>query len=477
MPMYCRACGKEKVFKLSEKNDGTQMSNIKCISWNIQSIRNKCPEVMEHVLDLDASVVFLSETWMEADKNDITAMVRSYGYTLLHNRRKNREKEIGGGVGVMVKSTMIHKHMKCKFFSSLEVTMINLKLTNNTKLVLVTIYRLLFIPAATFIKEFTELLEIISVMSEDVIVSGDINFHLETNDYNVESLRNIWNSFNLIQHVHIPTHKMQHTLDIVLTQNEKLRISNLVAEDVQLSDHYMISFDLEVEVVKHEERTITYRNLKAVENEKFSTELKSKLHNNMNGDFGERIRIYDTTVREMVEEKAPLKSKKIKVVPNAPWFDTEYKDLRKARRKAEKKYKRTKHPADKEVFTKLRKETTTMAFVKKREHCTKKILECNGTKALFGCVKELLDMKKPSVLPTHDSKLELATNFNNYFIDKISKIRKSFPPAQNTNSLEKNTYSGTFLEKFEPITEEELRTMIKTHGIKCSLADPIPACY
>ena len=165
----------------------------------------------------------------------------------------------------------------------------------------------------------------------------------------------------------------------------------------------------------------------------------------MNGDFGERIRIYDTTVSKMVEEKAPLKSKKIKVVPNAPWFDTEYKDLRKARRKAEKKYKRTKHPADKEVFTKLRKETTTMAFVKKREHCTKKILECNGTKALFGCVKELLDMKKPSVLPTHDSKLELATNFNNYFIDKISKIRKSFPPAQNTNSLEKKHLLGYFL--------------------------------
>ena len=76
---------------------------IKCVSWNVQSIRNKCAEVMEHIIDHNAGAVFLTETWMEADKNDITAMVKSYGYTLLHNRRRGREKEIGGGVGVMIK--------------------------------------------------------------------------------------------------------------------------------------------------------------------------------------------------------------------------------------------------------------------------------------------------------------------------------------------------------------------------------------
>ena len=52
---------------------------IKCVSWNVQSIRNKCAEVMEHIIDHNAGAVFLTETWMEADKNDITAMVKSYG--------------------------------------------------------------------------------------------------------------------------------------------------------------------------------------------------------------------------------------------------------------------------------------------------------------------------------------------------------------------------------------------------------------
>ena len=84
------------------------------MSWNVQSIRNKYSEFLEHIIDHNASVVFLSETWMEADKNDITAIVKSYGYTLLHDRRWNREKQIGGGVGVMVKTSMMHKHLKGK---------------------------------------------------------------------------------------------------------------------------------------------------------------------------------------------------------------------------------------------------------------------------------------------------------------------------------------------------------------------------
>ena len=97
---------------------------------------------MEHVRDINASIAFLTETWMEAEKNDVTAIMKSYGYKFLHNPRRNRMKETGGGVGVMVKSTMIYKHLKCKFFSSFEVTMVRIKLTNSTKLVLVSLYRL-----------------------------------------------------------------------------------------------------------------------------------------------------------------------------------------------------------------------------------------------------------------------------------------------------------------------------------------------
>ena len=90
--------------------------------------------------------MFLSETWMEADKNDITSIIKERGYKLLHDRRKNRAKVDGGGVGIMVRSCIVSKHLSSKPFSSFEHTKIEVKLTSNTKLILIAIHRLLFVP-------------------------------------------------------------------------------------------------------------------------------------------------------------------------------------------------------------------------------------------------------------------------------------------------------------------------------------------
>ena len=65
---------------------------------------------MEHIQDHNPSIVFLTETWLKSDVSDVTALVKTYGYRLVHNRRKNREKETGGGVGVLLKTGMKYKH-------------------------------------------------------------------------------------------------------------------------------------------------------------------------------------------------------------------------------------------------------------------------------------------------------------------------------------------------------------------------------
>ena len=57
---------------------------------------------MEHILDRNSDVVFFTETWLKDDKNAITAEIKTYGYKLLHNRRKEREKDGGRGVGILV---------------------------------------------------------------------------------------------------------------------------------------------------------------------------------------------------------------------------------------------------------------------------------------------------------------------------------------------------------------------------------------
>ena len=430
---------------------------------------------MEHVIDYDADVAFLSETWMESDKNDITAKIKDRGYRLMHNRRKNREKETGGGVGIMIKNTMKAKQLSCKSFTSFEHTMVELKLTNNTKLVVVSIYRLLFISQGTFLEEFEDLLEMLSVMKEDWIIAGDVNFHLETDEHYAALFKETLMTFNVVQYVNFPTHVQGHTLDMVLARYDSPNITGTEVRNVELSDHFLITFDVVAEILQHEMKTVTCRNFS--DTEKFLVEVKERFsaltETFSTSTMGESVTAYNNTMSELYKEHYPSKTRQIKIVPNAPWFDSEYKNLRKQRRKAEKKYKKTKLPSDKEAFIYLRKETTSLAFSKQKEYYAKKIGECKGQKELFSCVNRLLDKQKEAVLPEHSSDQDLANGFAKYFKEKISKIRQSFPKKGKSDTCS-TPFVGTPLHEFEPTTEEEITSIILKYGIKCAPHDPIP---
>ena len=133
---------------------------MKCLVLNTQSICNKCDSVMEHVKDHDADVMFLSETWLKSKKNEITAEVKTHGYELHHNPRKNRAKETGGGVGILVKKTMEVKPEKVKQFQTFEHSILKVCLSDKSWVSMVSIYRLDYEPIDMFFQEFTELFEI-----------------------------------------------------------------------------------------------------------------------------------------------------------------------------------------------------------------------------------------------------------------------------------------------------------------------------
>ena len=79
-------------------------------------------------------------------------------------------------------------------------------------------------------------------------------------------------------------------------------------------------------------KQVICRNLKTIDIEKFMKEVKEKICITET-DFGDNMRRYNTVMGELVDMEAPLKNRSIKEVPSAPWFDGEYRELRKQRRK------------------------------------------------------------------------------------------------------------------------------------------------
>ncbi len=102
-------------------------------------------------MDRRSDIVFLTETWLQSDKNSVTAEAKSFGYKFLHDRRKDRAKEGGGGVGVLVKEALSSKQLPVKHYTSFEHTIVKISLANNKTLFVVTVYRLQFVETSTFI--------------------------------------------------------------------------------------------------------------------------------------------------------------------------------------------------------------------------------------------------------------------------------------------------------------------------------------
>ena len=83
--------------------------------------------------------------------------------------------------------------------------MVKIKLKNNSTLTLISLYRLLFVPANIFIDELTEFFEILSANSDVFVLLGHVNIHMDMDDTYVIRLKEVFSMFNLTQFVDFPT--------------------------------------------------------------------------------------------------------------------------------------------------------------------------------------------------------------------------------------------------------------------------------
>ena len=446
---------------------------MKCCVWNVTSMANKAREIMEHLLDRDPGIVFLQETWLSSDRNDVTALVKDYGYKLVHCRRRGRSKEIGGGVGILLKMDFVHKRLKQKSYSSFEHMSIKLNKKKCMNIVVVTIYRVLFVPVAVFIEEIMELFEMLSAIPENVVIAGDINIHMDETDIYPNKFRNILETFNMMQHVDFPTHIHGHTLDVLITLGDDLLIRNLHSCRYDLSHHHLIEFSLNVIPESKTQKTITYRNTKNIDIDKFQSEFSQAFKVQPTSLFKHNIESYNRTLENLVQKHAPIKSRNVKIVAESPWFDCEYESLRKRRRKAEKEYRKSGLEIHKQNYINLRKQTTKLASKKKKDYYSSK-LQTGGNKITYSTVNKLLDNRPEVVLPESNGNEELANDFMKFFVDKIKKLREQFDAETDVLNLVSTANLHQNLSEFEPATIDEIVQIAHSHGIKCSVEDPAP---
>ncbi|XP_065815183.1 uncharacterized protein, partial [Labrus bergylta] len=99
-------------------------------------------------------------------------------------------------------------------------------------------------PYSEFLSEFAEFLSDSVLNSDKIIVVGDFNIHVDVDNNSLSTaFMSLLDSIGFTQGVNEPTHRFNHTLDLVLAYGIEIHNLTVFLENPLLSDHFFITFD------------------------------------------------------------------------------------------------------------------------------------------------------------------------------------------------------------------------------------------
>jgi len=130
-----------------------------------------------------------------------------------------------------------------------------------------------------FFNEFINFLELLASTPCSLLITGDFNFHVD--DFNNSSTKifvRLLQTFNLVQHVGVSTHRCKHTLDLIITRADDNIVSGLSVTDPVISDHFPVICNRSMRKPPNSRMEITYRKNRSIDMQVFHQDIdKSSL--------------------------------------------------------------------------------------------------------------------------------------------------------------------------------------------------------
>ena len=442
---------------------------------------------MSYLQDHNISISFISETWLTENHNSVTAIIKSYGYNLIHEPRSDDTKTRGGGVAIIFHNCLNLTPVYTKKEGSFESVSAKFRDDSGVNVCCTCIYRTGPVNDLFFC-EFDDFLGNLFIKYTKFIICGDINIHLDKkNEANSVKFLELISSYGLYQLVDEPTHKSGHTLDIVIGSNRVIRDCRVLTEESALfpsCDHFIVSYELNNcgKIHKNQKKPISFRNVDRINIDNLRSDLSTKLSVVISPqtNFAALMTNYNSVCSDILDTHAPLLVKTIMERKSAPWFDGEYKSLRAMRRQAERAWKasspETSHQMH-QLYINIREKCSSLANKKKHEYFKAQFNKHKfSPKSLYKFVDNILDKEKVLPLPPTENLKECVDNFNRFFQEKVENIRKNFKlPMLSTKPHASDEFSGSLLQNFKPASISEIDDILSKIEFKTSTVDPLPA--
>ena len=178
-----------------------------------------------------------------------------------------------------------------------------------------------------------------------------------------------------------------------------------------------------------------------------------------------------------LNKHAPVLAKDVTTRKIKPWFNSSIKTQKRKMRCSEKLFRWLKTDETWKVFDEDRKKYQAMLYASKTSSYSKKIKDCKGnTKKLYKLVYSLMWTSQENPLTDNDNPEDLANEFADYLMNKISKIRDSLSdkPIHKLSGITPKSRIPKPISEFRLFTQDEVWSIIFSMPTKSCETDVLP---
>lgn len=448
---------------------------------NVCSMRNKSATLTDILVSRDLDVFALTESWHEQEGDLAVRMSCPTGYKSLDVPRSSsaigRRKKRGGGVVLLYKDGITAKRLKfANAPSTFELLGASMTCAGSTFIVVV-IYR----PGGEsvdnqFYDELTDVLEQLSTYSCPVVITGDLNLHLDVSDgRDACRFHELLDAFGMHQSVAMPTHRDGHTLDVVVTRSDLSLPTVDVRPSNEFSDHSLILFQLPLPRPPLQYVDVSTRAWKKFDGENFRADLlDSQLcvlpESVKSASVDELMDVYDCTMSTLLDKYAPRRVVRKRHQPATPWFDSDCAAAKRKARMFERRYRRTRSNADRREWIREVRLKQRLYAKKQNSFWEDKIANSQGKpQKLWANLSAVLRRQKTTPPAAHGLDAE---TFSSAFAAKVDGVHSSTAGASPPSFVDSVLESP--FDSFSQVDVTTVQRLISQAANKTCELDPVP---
>uniref|UniRef100_A0A8C6KI16 Reverse transcriptase domain-containing protein n=1 Tax=Nothobranchius furzeri TaxID=105023 RepID=A0A8C6KI16_NOTFU len=417
---------------------------------NTRSVNNKSFLLNDLILSKNLDFLFLTEVWQQtSDYSGLIELCPS-GYSFLSQPRGSGR---GGGLAVVFRDHLPCSSTTSGHFASFELQLI--KVGRKDPFYCAVVYRPPG-PNSSFLQEFSDFLSSTVKLSRLVIV-GDFNIHVDDpSDHFAMNFSSLMDSFSFTQHVSGPTHTRGHTLDLVFTLS--LNADSVCPEDVYISDHHCIFFNLSVSASPPPaRRMVSSRFLNESTASNFSAAFDPPCSSDNDPDS--LTSQFNKHCLSILDNICPVRTRSVPAVNPTPWFNDSLRSLKRQCRKIERLWKKTHLHVHLLHLKDLLTSFNSAVRDARVSYFSNLVSQSKGNpKVLFNTISSIVSPASPTASIHSVADCE---NFLSFFVDKVNKVRSSISPSALSLPLPTPT-RPIILDSFAPVSLPELTKLVNS---------------